>query len=154
MAANNIRRDAADLLLERGVRFNIRGASFLLRLLRLNRIHIRPLKLGTIAEISRLMDTYKLMGVDLPKEVNMNLDKVAYVVAVAILNDKRRIAWFSRWLANLLLWQMPAGALLEIYAIVSKVNKILHFITITNSLETIAQMLMSPKNLGRERNGR
>lgn len=153
MNGNNVKLEASVLLLEKGVRFTISGAPFLLRLLRLNNVHIRPLKAGTIIELSRLIELYKLDGVDSPREANIKLEGIAHLIAVAMLNSKRRIKWLSKRVTKLLLWAVPANVLTRIFLIIYKVNKVSDFMDITKSVGIIAQMMMSPKNLGQEKTG-
>jgi hypothetical protein len=62
--------EAANLLLDRGMRFTITDAPFLLRLFRLNRFRIRTLRAGTIAEIYRLMSLHALTGIGTEAEAN------------------------------------------------------------------------------------
>jgi hypothetical protein len=150
---SNARLAAANILLDRGVRFEIRGAPWYWRLLRLNRIRIRPLRAGAIMEISRLMDERGLGDICIQKEANARLDAIALIIAVAMLNSKRGIRLFSGILARLLLWQVRANVLREIYETVARLNKVSDFMNITTYFGIQAQMMMNPKEMGQEEEG-
>ncbi|MDR3057761.1 MAG: hypothetical protein LBU84_06430 [Prevotella sp.] len=153
MANSNVRLAAANLLLDRGVRFTIPDAPFYWRLLRLNKIHIRPLRGGTIAEISRLIDEYQLDDVRSVNAINQKLSAISEVIAVAILNNKKAIARFTGRLAKLLLWKVPAHVLIEIFLCISGVNKVSDFTLITVFFCQQATMMMSPRNTGQTGKG-
>lgn len=144
---------AARLLLGRGLRFTIKDAPFTWRLLRLNRIVIRHLRAGTIAEIAMIIDRHGLNNIRTPADANANMEAIARVIAVAVLNHKRRIQWFARRLSRLLLWKMPATTLIDIYQAVESLNKLSDFTTITGYFSHQATMMMSPKTPGQMTKG-
>ena len=123
-AEKNIRIAAADLLLGRGVRFKMAGAPFLWRIFRFNRITVRSLKLGAIIEISRVVVQAKLDEDATRQHLMDNMDKICLCVSIAMLNNRKRIRIFSRRLAQLLLWKLPASTLLNVfYYIAGDYNK-------------------------------
>lgn len=142
-----IRLEAARLLLGRGIRFIIKDAPFLYRLFRLNRISIHHLKAGTIMEISRLVDENKLYDIRVPIDANKRLDALALIIATAVLNRKDRIEKEALKLSRFLLWKVPAQTLIDIYQTIAPVTKIMDFMTITRFFEIQAQTMMNPKNL-------
>lgn len=153
MANSNVRLAAANLLLNRGVRFTIPDAPVFWRLLRLNKIHIRPLRGGTIAEISRLIDIHKLDKVETNEQANQNLAVISRIIAMAILNKKKAIARFTDRLTNLLLWGVPGHVLIEIFFYISGLNKISDFTVITVFFCQQATMMMSPRITGQMEKG-
>ena len=148
MADPKQRKAAARLLLGRGMRFTITDAPVFWRLLRFNRITIKHLRAGTIAEISAIIDRDGLDDIFIPKEANTNMPSIALCVAVAILNNERRIKWYAGRLAKMLLWKIPAQSLIEIFYIIAGLNKLSDFMNITGYFSHQATMMMSPKNPG------
>ena len=152
-AENNPRLAAARLLLGRGIRYTIKDAPFLYRLFRLNRLTVSHLRAGTIIEISRLIDEYGLADARKPSDVNLKLDVVARIIAVAVLNRKNRIRLFTDRLTKFLLWKVPAQLLSEIYFRIAPINSIQDFMIITKYFEVTASRMMNPKNLGQKTKG-
>ena len=150
---SNTRLAASNILLDRGVRFTISAAPWYWRLLHLNRIRIRPLRAGTIMEITRIMDISGLNDICVQKDANGKLDSIALVVAISMLNSKHRINLFSGILAKLLLWKVPAHVLRQVYGQISLLNKIADFMSITIYFGIQAQMMMSPKEMGQMKEG-
>jgi hypothetical protein len=152
----SIRVQAAERILDRGVRFRL-PASFLSRLLRRDRIDIRPLRAGTILEISRVV-----VGEGISEAIAMEnwsfLEKsirpVAKCIAIAILNDEILINKKLEALTRKLIWRVPAGTLVEMFQVVEAQNRLSDFMNTTKFLLTEAMMMMNPKNLGQEKNGR
>ena len=144
---------AADLLLNRGMRFKIADAPFIWRLLRLNRITVKPLKGGTIATIDRLIVEHGLTDARKIEDVNQKLDVVYLIIAVAILNNEKRINKYAGRLARLLFWKVNTQTIFPIYEQVAKVNKISDFMIITKYFSHLGRMMMSPKNLGQMEKG-
>lgn len=150
---NNTRLAAANLLLDRGVKYSIPNAPLFLQLLQLNKIEIRPLKAGTLIEISRIIDENKLNEIETTEQANQKLEPIIQTIAVAILNSKRKILYFSNTLSNILLWKIPLKILLAIFYHIMQVNNIMDFMNITKYFEHHVQMMMGPKNLGQEVKG-
>ena len=150
---SNVRLAAANILLDRGVRFTISDAPWYWKLLRINRVCIRPLRAGTIMEISRLIDENELDDIRIQKDANNRLDVIALIIAVAILNGKQTIKLFSGILSKMLLWKIPAHVLQDIYKQVAKVNKLTDFMNITIYFGMQAEMMMNPREMGQEEEG-
>ncbi|WP_165043725.1 hypothetical protein [Dysgonomonas sp. ZJ709] len=148
MAKVKTRLQAADLLLDRGVRFNIPDAPFFWRLFGLNKIFIRPLRAGTIAEITRLIEIHELSDVVLPKEIHAKLEAISLIIAVAVLNDKYKIEKYAEKKAAFFLWKVPAHILIQIYQLIAGLNRVSDFMSITIYFAHQAQMMMSPRNMG------
>lgn len=150
---NNTRLAAANLLLDRGVRYIIPNAPLFLQILRLNQIQIRSLKAGALMEISRIIDENKLYEIETTEQANKKLKFITETIAVAVLNNKRKIRLFSGIFSNLLLWKIPLKTLLAIFYHIMQVNNLTDFMNITKYFEHHAQMMMNPKNLGQEVKG-
>lgn len=150
---DRIRLEAADLLLDRGMRFTISDAPVLIKAMRMNRFNIRPLKAGTIIEIVRLVILYELESVENEAAANGKLAEIAEVVAVAILNDRKKIKRYTRIVKRLLLWKVTASTLFRIYFVVSRINKVSDFMTITGYFADQAQAMMNPKLPGQSIQG-
>lgn len=146
------RIEAAERLLDRGVRFKL-PASFFQRLLKRNVIDIHPLKAGTIFEFSIVLLGNGLEEA-LEKEdwsfLQQAIKPIARCVAIAILNSKERIEKESDELAEKLLWQIPAGKLVEMFRVIAVQNRISDFTNITKFFCRQTMMMMNPKNLGQE----
>ncbi|MDL2254965.1 hypothetical protein LJC38_00085 [Parabacteroides sp. OttesenSCG-928-K15] len=150
---DRIRLEAANLLLDRGMRFTITDAPVLLKLLRLNRFRIKPLRAGTIIAITSIISRDHLEDVKTDADANKKLDSISEVVAVAMLNNQRRIEENTESLKQFLLWRVPAATLFKVYLIISKVDSISDFTTITRYFIERARMMMNPKFLGQEKMG-
>lgn len=149
---------AADVILDRGVRFKIPNAPLRLRLLGLNKITIKPLRAGTILENSRIILSSGLEKAIMLKDqafLERSLDPVCEMVANAILNDERLIRLFSKKLKKVLLWKVPTSVIIEIFNHVSRLNRKDSFLNITRYFLTQTQAMMSPRiqNLGRDTKG-
>lgn len=146
------RIEAAERLLDRGVRFRL-SASIFSKLLKRDRIDIRPLRAGTILEISIVVVKNKLEEA-LEKEdwnfLQQAIKPVARCVAIAILNTKERIESETDELTEKLLWKMPAGKLVEIFRVIAVQNRLSDFTNITRFFCRQTMMMMNPKNLGQE----
>lgn len=152
----DIRVQAAERILDRGVRFRL-PASFLSRLLRLDRIDIRPLRPGTILEISRVVVGEGLeesIAIEEWSFLEKSIAPVARCVAIAILNDEKAIERRATKLTRELTWKIPAGTLVEIFRIIAAQNRITDFTSTTRFFLTEVMMMMNPKNLGQENGGR
>lgn len=150
---DNVRLAAANILLGRGVRYTIPDTPLFWQLFRLNRLHIRPLKAGTLIEISSIIDRYNLNKIEDIGTTYLNLRPIATLIAVSILNGKNKIKLFSSLLTCIILWYIPAKALLSIFYQIVQINNLSDFMNITIYFEHQAQMMMGPKNLGQEIKG-
>lgn len=143
MDENEIRLAAANLLLQRGVRYKV-DAPFWHRVARKNVIHIKPLYAGTIAAFSLVILRRKLENCS--REFLLeNIDAVCLVIAIAILNDELKIETNAAVLARQLEWKIPVLQLLNIYSALENVSRIVDFTIITNSTIRMMQMMMNPK---------
>ena len=146
------RIEAAQRLLDRGVRFRL-SASFFQKLFKKDRIDIRPLRAGTILEFSIVVVENKLEEA-LEKEdwqfLQQAIKPVARCVAIAVLNTKERIENETDELAEKLLWQIPAGKLIEMFSVIAVQNRLSDFTNITRFFCRQTTMMMNPKNLGQE----
>ena len=104
-------------------------------------------------EISRLIDERGLDDMQLQKDANTKLDDIALIVAVAMLNGKCKIKFFSGILSKFLLWKVPAYVIRQVYQQVAQLNKISDFMAITIYFGLHAQMMMNPKEMGRKMKG-
>ncbi len=143
---------AANLLLERGVRFTIPDAPFWDRIRRKNRIHIRPLRAGSIMEIAVLMLEYGLDERLTNKQLHTKLDVIATVIATAILNDPEAIELNRGSLVKKLLWKCPAHVLIKIYRHIESLNEIEGFTNITEYFIRQIRMMME-KRTGQQEKG-
>ncbi|MDR1644221.1 MAG: hypothetical protein LBS05_00125 [Tannerellaceae bacterium] len=152
MESGRIGLEAANLLLDRGIRFTLTGAPFFLRLFGLHRFHIRPLRAGTIVEIYRLMHEHALNDIKTEAEANASVDKIALVVATAVLNDRRRLRW-QKGVAALFCYHIPAAELFKIYMIIARLSSVADFMTITGYFRLQAQTMMRAKIPGQRVKG-
>lgn len=152
----NTQQQAADRLLDRGVRFKM-PAPVLLRWLRLNRLTIRAFRPGTILEFSRVVMAHKLeeaMVLDKHEQLEKSLEPIARCIAIAALNSRLRIKWFTSTLTRWLLWRSNSTNLLEMFAVIMELNKLQDFTVITKFFCHQQTMMMSPRNLGQQENGK
>ncbi|NCB68982.1 MAG: hypothetical protein EOM47_09050 [Bacteroidia bacterium] len=150
---NEIRLAAANLLLQRGVKYKV-DAPFWQRLTGRNVIHIKPLFPGTIAAFSLEILKHGLENATQEKVLE-NISVVARVIAIAILNDEKEIEMNADELGRKLLWKVPANQLLNIYSAIENVSRVVDFTIITNSITRMMQMMMNPKlmSLGQDEKG-
>lgn len=143
------RKSATDLLLGRGVQFDLPVPPWAKYLMpkRLRRLKIRHLKAGTILEIERLALKHKLYDEPLTPQVRV----LAEVIAVAILNDRLLIPLFRRVFTEWLLWGISSDSLLELFAITRELCQLEGFTAIT--IWTIITMPMTRVRMGREEEG-
>lgn len=146
---------AADAILERGVRFRL-PAPFYRRLLRKDYVIIRHLKPGTIIEFSRVVVESGLENAIALGDYEFLLKSVepcARCIAIAVLNDRRKIVRETGKLSERLLWRVEPASLVELFLKISVMNRVSDFTDITRYLLTMTAMMMSPKNLGHEEDG-
>lgn len=126
---DEIRNQATDLLLERGVQFALPLPHYLAWAIpkRWRQLTIRHLKAGTILEIERLVLLHKLSDNPLTPEVAV----LAEIIALAVLNSRMQIKLFRRPLTQWLLWGISSESLLELFGIVRTLNRLEDFTTIT-----------------------
>lgn len=149
---DKVRLAAANLLLQRGVKFRV-DAPFWQRITGRNVIHIRPLYPGTIAAFS--LEILK-NGLETATQQQLleNISIVSRIIAIAVLNDKHKIEKELDSLSSKLLWRVPALQLLNIYSSLNNINKVVDFTIITNWTIRMMKMMMNPKlSLGQDEEG-
>ena len=149
MDEKKTRLAAADLLLERGIRYTVSDAPFLFRLFRLNRIEISALKPGTIVEICRVMIQENLESAPL-EQLRLKLGAICQIVAISVLNDKRKIERQTRRLAQRFMWRFPASVLIRVFLDIQELNSAMDFTVITGFYQHQTAMMMNP---GQKKNG-
>lgn len=140
---DEIRMASANLLLQRGVKFKV-DAPFWQRLLGRNVIYVRPFYPGTIAAISlEILDN----GLEnaTQEQAMTQINAICRIIAIAVLNDEKKIEKQTTALAKRLQWSIPTIQLLNIYSAIDTVNRVMDFTTITNSTTRMMQMMMNPK---------
>jgi hypothetical protein len=148
------RLKAAERILDRGVRFRL-PAPFFSRLFRLNRIEIKPLKAGTIMEFSRIVlkhqleEAISLRNYDF---LSKSIEPVARCLAVAVLNDRKKIEQRTDKLQKWLMWRVNPQLLIEMFLIVEPMTRTSDFMIITRYFVMQTLMMLNP-NLGQEENG-
>lgn len=148
------RNKAAETILDRGVRF-IMPAPVLLKWMRLNRITVRPLRPGTILEISRVVVSNELEEALMLTEFSQlekSIEPLTKCIALSVLNGKLKIRLFSRILTKMLLWKLDTLQLLEMFIRIKELNAVTDFMSITGFYCQQAQMMTKP-NLGQENGG-
>jgi len=137
---------AASMLLERGVRFKISDAPFLLRLLRLNRITITGLKAGTIARFSLLIYKHSLDVRIADREyLYEKIEIICQALAVAMLNSRLRIAILSSALSRLLMWKIKYVTLVEMFVLLVEIASAADFTSFTAWMCQQTTTLMTPR---------
>lgn len=149
------RLQAATTILERGVRFRL-PAPFYKRWLKKDFVTIRHLKAGTILEISRVvlesgLEEAVTFGDN--EFLNKAVEPCTRCIAIAILNDKEAIEEKTEKLTRLLMWQVSAESLVDIFLEISVMNRLSDFTDITRFFLNRMEMMMNRKNLGQEEDG-
>jgi hypothetical protein len=148
------RLETAERILNRGVRFRL-PAPFLQRLFGLNRVEIKPLKAGTILEFSRIVLKHKLeeaISLEDYGFLAQSIEPVARCLAIAILNDRKKIEQRTDKLQQWLLWRVNPQTLVEMFLVVEPMSRTSDFMNFTRYFVMQTLMMMNP-NLGREVNG-
>lgn len=144
-----IRSQAVDLLLGRGVQFDLPVPPLVKWLVprRWRRLTIRHLKAGTILDIERLALKHKIADTPLTPKVEV----LAEVLAVAILNSRWRIPLFRKPLRQWLLWGVASESLLELFGITRELCRLEDFTAIT--IWTMLTAQMTALRMGQEEEG-
>lgn len=148
----SVKIDAANLLLDRGIRFNIPDAPIWDKIRGRNKIWIKPLRGGTIVEIALLVIERGLDERLTNLQLQTKLGDLAEIIAVAVLNDKDKIATKKEKLAHWLLLKLPARELIKIFRHIENLNRIEGFMTITNYFRR-QTMMMIEKRTGQAAKG-
>lgn len=144
-----IRSQAVDLLLGRGVQFDLPAPPLIRWLVprRCRRLTIRHLKAGTILEIERLALRHKLSE----EPFNPQVEVLAEVLAVAILNSRWRIPLFRQPLKHWLLWGVASESLLELFAVTRSLCRVEDFSVFT--IWTMLTANLTAVRMGQEEGG-
>lgn len=140
------RLKAAELLLDKGVRFRL-PAPFYKRWLGLDKIDIHPLRAGTIIELSKIVIAHKLAEHESKqawKQLELCIEPIAKCIAIAVLNDKMKIDKRADKLASKLLWKYNSTILISMFRIILSQTRKEDFTSITKFLVHQATMM----NLG------
>lgn len=137
---------AANLLLDRGIRFIIPDAPIWDRIRRRNILFIRPLRGGTIAEITILilengLDNKSLTNI----ELHARLEVISKIIATAVLNNKKDIELKRDQLAERLHWKIPAHILVKIYRHIESLNEYKGFMSTTNFFRRTIKVMMTKR---------
>ena len=81
------------------------------------------------------------------------VEPCARCIAIAILNDEKKIDRKADRLTKQLLWKISAESLIEIFVKISLLNRVSDFYTYYQILSIQMTMMMSPKNLGQADGG-
>lgn len=138
MDVSAVQQQAADVLLDRGVRVQL-PAPLLYRLVGAREVSLtitRP-KLGTLIAMSKLaagmnVNLDELSGDAIGKSFRIvaeHGDSVAMFVAIAILNSKRGIDRKAKRLAHRLKWNLSTDRLAELFAVVILMSGVQDFLT-------------------------
>lgn len=147
--------NAANAILERGVRFRL-PAPFYKRWLKKDWITIRHLRAGTILEFSRIVIKHDLESAILLGDYELlmkTIEPCARCIAIAILNDKRKIERQADRLTKRLLWKVSTESLVELFVKISLLNRVSDFTRITRFFSIQTVMMMNAKNLGQTDDG-
>lgn len=137
---------AANLLLERGMRFNITDAPFYFRFIGLKAIEIRPLYPGTIMEISRVILRDDIEKIDPVKAVT-KIESICRVIAIAMLNDRKKLKR-TELLTHRLMDKVPLAVLIRIFLQIVDINGVMDFTIITSYFNGQMNQMMTVKNQG------
>ena len=138
---------AANLLLQRGVRFTV-DAPFFYR----NVVEIKPLYAGTIAELSRIILENEMENLT-SHQANEKITEVCRLIATAALNGKKELKKVNR-LARRLENGVPAFQLFQIYLHIANINRHVDFTNITGYFSNLMNQMMTRKLPGQESVGR
>lgn len=135
---------AADLLLERGVRFRL-TAPFFLRWICPRYATIRALKLGTIIKIDKLSRSCSLSELS-SKWNNTALSAeqavpLSEAIALAVLNHPVKQQLFCKLLAWQLRWSLTGKSLLQLWQVVQSMNDVEAFTNSTALMMAIASLI-------------
>lgn len=141
----DIQKDAANLLLDRGIRFNLPDAPIWDRIRRKNKIHIRPLRAGAILEIAVLTLDAELDKPHTNLQLHTKLDVIAKIIATAVLNDAETIVLKCDVLTSKLLNKCPAHVLIQIFRHIESLNQIEGFTNITRYFNRQTRMMLTKR---------
>lgn len=149
------RLEAANAILDRGVRFRL-PASFFKTLLKRDYVTIRHLRAGTILEIARVVAKSGIenaITLGDYEQLTKSVEPCARCIAIAILNDKNKIERQAERLTKELLWKISAESLVEIFTKIALMNRVSDFTNITRFFWIQTTTMMNPKNSGHDGDG-
>lgn len=142
-----VRLRAAETILDRGVRLKMPAPS-ILKLLRLNRLNVKPQRAGTILEFAKVVTTHQLENcaakgfAALEKEI----EPCCRCIAISLLNRRLMIKWFTSRVTKWLIWQYKTSNLIRAFLIIFEMNSAANFSIITKFYVTTTKTMMT--NLG------
>ena len=149
----NTEQKAASILLDRGVGWKV-PAPWPLRLIKRNvMLVIKPLRLGTLLELSRL---YAGMDIDTteaekdPHALIKCIPIASRIAAVCILNGPAKIKLFSGPLSRFIRKRLTANELLEMMLFIVTYSGTASFMSI---IRLMGEMRMTTPNLSQEEQG-
>jgi hypothetical protein len=152
----NVEKKAAETLSDRGVYWKLPSFWFL-RIIgkKTVRVIVKPIRLGTLLELSRIYAALDIKPEDLEKDphglILNNTRALCTIAAVCILNSKLKIRLFSGLLARFLLSRLTANNLLEIMMFIVTYSGVTAF---TTTIRLIGEMrVTTPKILSPEIQG-
>ena len=160
MNEEQVQKQAANTLLERGVRFPI-PAPFLLRVFGKKNVGltIHQPKMGTLIYLS---EGFVSMGIDPATLEDGDIGKayglvalhgkvMCRMMAVAVLNSRWKIRLFAKLLGNLLRWRLTAKLLADLFMMITALSGVQYFTSTIRFLP--ATNLMKVRNLSPKTEG-
>lgn len=151
---------AIDTILEKGVDFTVKRTGFLRLFSKTKTYHIAPPALGCLLEISKLS-----LSVDIDEDrvtadpwgeswaiISATDDRLAKVLAVAILHSRIKIKLFTKILAKQLMWQLTTRQLINAVSLVLMASNPGDFLNTIRLIRT-TKSLTTPKNLSPDEHG-
>lgn len=154
-------RQAADTILEKGVRVQL-PAPFFLRLFKKEIILVlRQPRFGTMLHVASVslkagFEIEKLQTGELNaahESVSQYARPLARIAAYLFLNGKWKIKFFSKLLANWLLWKLTPRRMAEIAILAVAYGGIQDFTTTIRLIGAMTMNVTAPKNLSHNKSG-
>lgn len=154
-------RQAAETILDKGVRVRLPAPFFLRMFTRQVSLVMRQPRMGTLLHVARLslkadFDIKDLETGELNEAhrlVKQHSKTLARIAAVLFLNGKWKIRLFALPLAGWLLWKLTPRKLAEVAVLAVAYGGIQDFTTTIRLIGAMQMNLTAPKNLSREENG-
>lgn len=161
MDVGSVQQQAADVLLDRGVRVKLPAPTIyrLVGIKEISRTIYRP-KLGTLIAMSKLAAGINVNLDDLSGNAigeSMRIvadhgDTVAKFVAIAILNSRYGIDNKANQLATRLKWHLPTHRLAELFAVVIMMSGVQDFLTTIRFVQQ-SNMMTRRTDMSQEESG-
>lgn len=145
-----IRSNAAQLILDKGLRFKI-PAPFLSRLFGRDKVVIKSLRAGTIFEFASVVIDNKLEEALMESNSEMlskSINAISLCIAIAILNDKKKIKRYSKRLSERLMWKISVNSLIDVFHKISILNRVSDFMNITKFFVIQTSTMMNVRGSG------